>query len=122
MVIMKKLQTVDAYIKAAPKVAKLKLTRMRSIIKTIAPKAVEGISYGMPYYNHKGRLVYFAAFKNHVSLFPAGSWVIKKFAKALKPYTTSKGTIQFPLDRPLPVHLIQRIVRARVKENESRKK
>ncbi len=81
------------------------------------------MSYGMPAYNLFDRpLVYFAAFKDHCSLFPAGNAAIKKFAKALGRYKTSKGTIQFPLDKPLPVTLVKKIVQARVRQNTRTKK
>ncbi len=83
--------------------------------------AEERISYGMPGYFYNGALVYFGGFKNHVSLFGTASGVMKKFAKELDDYITSKGTIQFPLDQPLPTVLIKKLVHERVAENELKK-
>ncbi len=113
----KPLQTVTAYIAAAPKRARAQLKQIRAIIKAEAPQALEKISYRMPYYALHGRLVYFAAFRDHCSLFGAG---MGRLTSELKKYKTSKGTIQFPLGRPLPVTLIKRLVKTRVKENINR--
>ena len=109
---------VDSYIAAAPKAAQPKLKQIRALIKKAAPKAEEKISYGMPYYGYKGRLVYFAAFQKHIGMYaawPAGS----TYAKLIEPYKVSKGTLRFPLDKPLPATLITKIVKARVKENDA---
>ncbi len=109
---------VDAYIAAAPKAAQPKLRQMRALIRAAAPRAEEKISYGMPYYGYKGRLVYFAAFQKHIGMYaawPAGS----TYAKLIEPYKVSKGTLRFPLDTPLPATLITKIVKARVKENDA---
>lgn len=119
---MEKAKSVDEYISREPEIVQEKLKQFRSIVKEIAPMAEERISYGMPGYFYKGALVYFGGFKNHVSLFGTASGVIKKFAKELKGYKMSKGTIQFPLDKPLPVGLIKRIVQERVSENEIKRK
>ncbi len=113
--------SVDEYIAREPKEVQEKLKQFRSIVKEIAPMAEERISYGMPGYFYKGALVYFGAFKSHVSLFGTASGAIKKFAKELRNYKTSKGTIQFPLDQELPLGLIKKIVSDRVKENELKK-
>jgi uncharacterized protein YdhG (YjbR/CyaY superfamily) len=107
---------VDAYIAAAPKAAQPLLRQLRKTIKGAAPQAEETMSYKMPHYNHHGRLVYFAAFKDHVSLYPSG--YAEKY-KGLKKYMSGKGTLAFPLDEPLPVDLIAKFVRRRVKENEA---
>ncbi len=115
-------KTVSAYIAGAAPAAKPLLRQLRKLVKTSAPKAVEGLSYGMPYYNYKGRLVYFASFRDHCSLFPASGTVLRKFAKELAKYKTSKGTIQFPLGKPIPVSLVKKIVKARMQENENRNK
>jgi uncharacterized protein YdhG (YjbR/CyaY superfamily) len=112
---------VDAYIAAAPKEARKKLREIRKAIKSVAPKAEERISYGMPYYSYKGRLAYFAAFKNHVSLFAMPPIVGAERAK-LRKYQTGKSTLQFPLDKRILVALIRKLVRAGVKRNEARKK
>lgn len=118
---MDKAKSVDDYIGREPKVVQEKLRQFRAIVKEIAPMAEERISYGMPGYFYKGALVYFGGFKNHVSLFGTASGVIKKFAKELDGYKMSKGTIQFPLDKPLPIALIKKLVRERVAENELKK-
>ena len=112
---MKSSPEVDAYIAAAPKVAQSHLRRLRALIKAEAPKAEEVMSYRMPSYTYHGRLMYFAGFKNHVGLFPVGN--ADKHLE-MKEYMTGKGTYRFPLDEPLPVEKIRRLVRTRVKEND----
>jgi|WetSurMetagenome_2_1015567.scaffolds.fasta_scaffold115536_2 uncharacterized protein YdhG (YjbR/CyaY superfamily) len=95
--------------------------QLRKAIKAAAPEAIEGISYGMPAFKHKGQLVYYAAFKDHCSFFPASTAVMRRFAAELKGYdTTGKGTIRFPALKPLPATLVKRMVRARIAENEAR--
>lgn len=114
---------VDQYIATASDEARPKLLELRQIIRECAPAAEERISYGMPGYYYHGPLVYFGGFKKHVSLFAAGSQTVaKQFKDELKPYTQSKGTIQFPFDTPLPSSLIRDIVKLRVKENEVKPK
>ena len=93
---------VDAYINAAPKEARVKLVELRKIIRATAPGADEGISYRMPYYNYNGALVWFAAFKNHIGFFVRPP-VIKEHRQELKDYETTKSTVRFPIDKPLPV-------------------
>jgi uncharacterized protein YdhG (YjbR/CyaY superfamily) len=110
-------QEVDHYIAAAPKAAQPHLRQLRELIRKGAPKAEEGISYGMPYYRYHGHLMYFAAFKNHVGLFPVGN--ADKHLE-MSEYVTGKGTYRFPLDQPLPVALLRRLIRTRVKENEAK--
>ena len=107
---------VDAYIAAAPEVARGKLRELRAMIRAAAPQAEEVISYRMPYYKYHGHLVGFAAFKDHVSLFGAFP---EEIGRELRAYKTGRGSVQFPLDRPLPADLIARIVRAHVKANEA---
>ena len=107
--------SVDAYITAAPRAAQPKLRQLRRMIRAAAPDAEERISYGMPFYAYHGRLVYFAAFKNHVGVYALVGE--KNVPKELKPYMAAKATVQFPLDQPLPVALVQKLVRARVKQN-----
>lgn len=108
--------TVDEYFSALPEQARNALELLRKIIKKAAPEAEEVISYQMPAFRFQGVLVYYAAFTNHISLFPA-SKVIVVFKDKLTEYKTSKGTIQFPLSQPLPVELVTEIVHYRVKEN-----
>ena len=111
-------KTVDEYLANTPEPAQSTLKHVRSVIKSVVPKqATEVISYGIPMFRYNGMLVGYAAFKKHCSLFPTGSGVIEQFAKELRGYATSKGTIQFPSDQPLPDALIKKIVRQRVKEN-----
>ncbi len=114
-------KTVDQYLAAVPEPARSTLNRVRSAIRSAAPpEATEIISYGIPAFRHKGVLVWFAAFSNHCSLFPTAS-VIEKFKSDLKGYSISKGTIQFPVDKPLPAALIKKMVKARVAQIESKK-
>ena len=111
-------KTVDEYLANTPEPAQSTLKHIRSVIRSVVPKAAtEVISYGIPMFKYNGMLVGYAAFKKHCSLFPTGSGVIEKFAKELKGYKTSRGTIQFPSDEPLPDALVKKIVRERVKEN-----
>ena len=112
---------VDSYLAAVPPEARAALERLRKIIRAAAPQATEAISYGMPAYKYHGALVYFAAFKNHCSFFP-GTSSLAAYRHELERYETSKGTIHFTPDHPLPAALVRRIVRARVKENEAREK
>jgi uncharacterized protein YdhG (YjbR/CyaY superfamily) len=111
-------RTIDAYIARVPEPARTTLSRVRSVIRSAVPaKAVEIISYGMPAFKHKGVVVWFAAFSNHCSLFPTSS-IIELFKNELKDFPTAKGTIHFPLDKPLPAALLRKIVKARVAEIE----
>lgn len=113
---MQKFTSVDEYIADQPQAVQPKLEELRRIVKTQAPQATEKISYGMPYYGLNGRLLYFAAQKEHIGLYAMPS-AITSFKKELDSYETSTGTIRFPLDKPLPLPLIRKIVRFRVKEN-----
>ena len=112
----KNLTTIDEYISEADESARGILQQMRGIISEAAPGTTECISYGMPAFRIRRVVVYFAAFKNHVSLFP-GATGVATFADELKQWKWSKGTIQFPLDQPLPVELIKRIVAFRLMED-----
>jgi len=112
-------KSVDAYLAALPTEVREVLSKLRSTIKAAAPKAEEVISYGMPGYKYHGALVYFAAFKNHCSFFPGSSKIIGLYDE-LKSFKTAKGTIQFTNDKPLPIALVKKIVKARMKENEIR--
>ncbi len=112
-------KTVDEYLAAIPEPASSALKHVREVIRSVVPKeATEVISYGMPMFKYNGMLVGYAAFKKHCSLFPTGSGVIEKYAKELKGYRTSRGTIQFAPDKPLPDALIKKIAKTRVKENK----
>jgi uncharacterized protein YdhG (YjbR/CyaY superfamily) len=111
-------KTVDEYLANLPEPARSTLTHIRAVIKSVAPKeTTEVISYRIPMFKYNGMLVGYAAFAKHCSLFPTGSGVIEMFAKELKGYKTSRGTIQFPSDKPLPDTLLKKIVKQRVKEN-----
>jgi len=115
-------RTIDEYIAAFPKNVQDILQELRQVIRESAPKVEETISYGIPTFDLGGRhLVHFAAYKNHVGFYPTSSG-IKAFKKELSPFETSKGTVQFPLDKPIPFDLVKKIVKFRVKENESKKK
>ena len=106
----------DAYIASFTSPVQSRMQSLRKIIKTAAPNAEEVISYGMIGYKYYGMLVFFAAWQTHIGFYPAGR--LEVFTKELAGYKRSKGTIQFPLDKPLPLRLISRIVKFRVKENE----
>ena len=108
--------TIDDYIASFPKEIQRELELIRKTIKHAAPDAEEAISYGMPSFKLHGNLVYFAAFKNHIGLYalPKSN---EAFKQELSIYKTGKGSIQFPLDKPMPVDLITKIVRFRVQEN-----
>jgi uncharacterized protein YdhG (YjbR/CyaY superfamily) len=106
--------TVEEYIAAAPEPARDALQRIRQTIRACVPAdSVEVLSYRIPAFKHKKVLVWYAAFSDHISLFPTGA-VIEMFQKELASYSTSKGTIYFPLDKPVPVTLIKKVVKARV--------
>ena len=115
-------KNIDEYITNSPKDIHPVLEKIRSLIKAaVPPEAQEVISYSMPAFKLNGVLVYFAAFKDHIGFFPTASGIVN-FKKELEPYNTSKGTIRFPLDKPIPYDLIEKIVIFRVKENLSKKK
>ena len=111
---------VDAYIAIAPKEVRPKLKELRAVIRKAAPDAEERISYRMPYYSYKGRLAYFAAFKNHIGLY-VPTPVVEEHKNELKNYEAAKATVRFPLDKKLPLGLIKKLVKARMKKNEARK-
>ncbi len=112
---------VEQYLSALPAEPRAALESLRATIGAAAPDATETISYGMPAFKHNGRpLVAYAAFKNHCSLFPMSTKVIEAFAEELEPFRTSKGTLQFQTDRPLPPELVTKLVEARVEEIEAR--
>lgn len=109
-------KNIDEYIASFPGDIQESLQKIRSTIREAAPEAEETISYQMPAFRLKGILVYFAAFKEHISFFPTSSG-IEEFKEELSGYKGGKGTIRFPLDKPIPFDLISRIVKFRVKEN-----
>ena len=117
---MKDVNTIDDYIKSFPKDVQVILEKMRETIKKAAPEATEAISYGIPTFKLNGNLVHFGGFKTHIGFFPAPTG-IEAFKKELKIYQTGKGTLQFPLEKPIPFALIARIVKFRVKENLAKK-
>ena len=111
--------TVDEYIAAFPKEVQKILIQLRKKIKTAAPTAEEVISYQMPGYKQNGMLVFFAAYEKHIGFYPTASG-IEKFKKEIKKYNWSKGAVQFPIDRKLPLGLVSKIVKYKVKENENK--
>jgi uncharacterized protein YdhG (YjbR/CyaY superfamily) len=113
--------SVDAYLAELPDDVQTLLHEVRNTIKAAAPKAEEVISYQMPAYKYHGMLVYFAAFKDHCSLFPASKNVLDVFKEELQSFKTFGGTIQFTPENPLPVKLITAIVKYRVQQNEEKK-
>jgi uncharacterized protein YdhG (YjbR/CyaY superfamily) len=111
-------KNTDEYLARVPEPARGTLKKIRAAIRSAVPtEATEGISYGMPAFKHKGVLVWFAAFSKHCSLFPTAS-VIEAFKSELKGFTLSKGTIQFPVDKPIPAALVRKLVKARVAQIE----
>ncbi len=116
----KKPITIDEYLLTIPEGSRPALQKMRATIKSVAPEATEKIGYQMPMFYYKGPLVAFAAFKDHSSFFPMSLRVIDAHESDLRPYDRSKGTIRFPLDKPLPAALVKKLVKARIKENDSK--
>jgi len=112
-------QAVDAYIVAAPKAVQPMLRELRKAIRTAAPTAEEKMSYGMPYYAYHGRLIYFAAHRNHVGMYPIIGREKALYAKELKPYLAAKATLQFPIGKPMPIALVKKIVKERAKGNQA---
>jgi uncharacterized protein YdhG (YjbR/CyaY superfamily) len=110
------IKNVDDYIKQFPENVQASLQKLRNTIKIAAPKADEVISYMMPAYKYNGILVYFAGYKNHIGFYAAPTGH-KTFKKDLAIYKSGKGSVQFPLDKPLPLLLISKIVKYRVAEN-----
>lgn len=108
--------TVDEYFSKLPELARTALEQLRQNIKKAAPEAEEAISYQMPAFRFHGILVYYAAFKNHYSLFPMTK-ALEEFKEDIKGHETTKGTIHFSYSKPLPVKLIKEIIQYRVKEN-----
>jgi uncharacterized protein YdhG (YjbR/CyaY superfamily) len=112
---------VDEYLAQVPEPARTTLKKVRAVIRSVAPpEATEGISYGIPTFKYKGMLASFAAFSDHCSLFP-GAGPTVEFKDDLKNFQTSKGTIRFAPDKPLPATLIKKLLKSRVAENQRKK-
>jgi uncharacterized protein YdhG (YjbR/CyaY superfamily) len=115
------LAAVEAYLAKVPEPARSTLESVRAAIRSAVPAAAaEAMSYGMPAFRYEGVLVSYAAFKDHCSLFPMSAVLLDEFAEDVKSYRTSKGTLQFALDKPLPAALVRSIVRIRVMQNEGK--
>ncbi len=113
---------VDEYLEGVAEPARTTLGKLRATIRAAAPRdATEGISYGMPAFLHHGPLIGYSASAKHCSLHPMNESLVAQFAEELAGYSTSKRTIRFAVDKPLPAALVKKIVKARVAENESRK-
>jgi uncharacterized protein YdhG (YjbR/CyaY superfamily) len=120
--VRKQYKTVEEYIKTFPKDIQTIIEKLRQTIHETAPEAVETISYQMPTFKLNGKnLVHFAVFKEHIGFYPTPSG-IDSFEKDLAPYRTGKGTLQFPLDKPIPFDLVKKVVIFRVKENLNKKR
>lgn len=111
--------TIDAYLATQPDNVRALLQQLRTTIRKAAPGAREVISYRMPAFKQNGILVYFAGYKNHIGFYPTASG-IAAFRKEFKNYKWSKGAVQFPLDQPLPLKLVEQIVKFKVKEDEGK--
>lgn len=112
-------KTIDEYLANVSEPARSTLNRIRATIRSVAPsETTEGISYRIPTFHYKGPLVGFAAFSNHCSLFPMSGSLIKAFKNELKEFQTSKGTIRFPVNKPLPAALVKKLVKARIAQKE----
>lgn len=112
----------DSYLSLQPEKVRVVLQKLHKTIKDLVPDADEVISYGMPAFKYHGMLVGFAAFKNHCSLFPWNGLTVVEFKEELKTFSVSKGTIRFTVEKPLPVALVKKIIKARIKQNLSKKK
>lgn len=112
-------ESITEYVDAAPKEARKKLREMRACIRASAPGAKESLKWGMPAFSYERILVTFAAHKNHIGFYPTPS-AVKAFAKELSKFATASGSIQFPLDKPLPLPLIRRITAYRVRESNEK--
>jgi uncharacterized protein YdhG (YjbR/CyaY superfamily) len=114
-------QSIDDYIRSFPEHIRKKLNELRNVIKELVPEAEERISYQIPAFYLNGNLVYFAGYSKHIGFYPTSSG-INAFKGALSKYKHSKGAVQFPLEEPLPIELIKKIVRLRVEENNKKKR
>ena len=111
----------NAYVTRLPPAARRAMKKLRAVIRAVAPSATEDFAYGIPAFRLAGRpFIYYAAFKQHCSLYPITGRIRRAHAAALKGYATSKGTVRFPLDKPIPVGLVRRLVKARIAEVRKR--
>ena len=115
-------KSVDEYLAGVPEPGRSTLKQIRTVIRSVVPpETIETISYGIPTFKYKRGLVAYAAFTNHCSFFPLGSSALDSVQEELKEFRVSKGTLHFPLDKPLPDALVKKIVKARIAQNEGRK-
>lgn len=114
-------ETIDGYISSFPEDIQKVLQEVRQTIRDAAPEASEAIKYAIPTFIQNGNLVHFAAFKNHIGFYPTPSGT-ETFAEELSVFKTGKGSVQFPLDQPMPLDLIKRIVQFRIKQQQEIKK
>lgn len=120
---LKGIAAVEAYLAQVPEPARTTLQKTRTAIRAAVPdEAVEELNYGMPAFRYKGALVGYAAFKAHCSFFPMSANLLDQFGDELKSFRTSKGTLQFPVDKALPATLLKKLVKARVKQNADKAK
>ena len=116
-------KNTDEYLANVPEPARSTLSKMRATIRSVVPaETTEAIGYGMPTFRYKGALVAFGAFSEHCSFFPMSAALVEEFKDDLKKYETSKGTIRFPVDKPLPTALVKKFVKARIAQNEQKKR
>jgi uncharacterized protein YdhG (YjbR/CyaY superfamily) len=116
-------KTIDEYFAGVPEPAHTTLSKLRAVIRSAAPPdATEAITYRIPTVKYKGSLVAYAAFADHCSFFPMSSSLLEVFKKELKGFSTSKGTIRFPVDKPLSATLVRKMVKARIAQNERKQK
>jgi uncharacterized protein YdhG (YjbR/CyaY superfamily) len=116
-------KNIAEYLADVPEPARSTLQKIRTSIRSaVPPEATEAISYRIPTFKYKGSLVAFAAFSHHCSFFPMSYAVIGAFKNELKAFEVSKGTIRFPVDKPLPAALVKKMVKARIAENERKRK
>ena len=119
---MKKMNSVEEYLESVPEPARTTLNKMRATIRSVVPaETTEAISYGIPSFKYKGALVGYAAFSSHCSFFPMNATLVERFQDDLSDYPTSKGTVRFPVDKPLPAALLKKLVKARIADNEQKK-
>ena len=118
---MKRFRTIEVYIAGLPPVVRKQLETLRVELRRLAPEAQETFSYGIPTFKLNGNLVHYAGYETHIGFYPTSS-PMKMFAKELSRYETSKGTIRFPIDEPLPLALIRKIVKFRIAESQSKPK
>jgi uncharacterized protein YdhG (YjbR/CyaY superfamily) len=115
----KNIRTINTYLKGVSREEGIYLEKLRGIIKEAAPESTETISYGMPTFDYHGHLIAFAAFKDHYSLFPMNGSYIEEHTEELREYDSTKGSLHLSKDKPLPAALVRKIVKDRMKENET---